>query len=124
MKVVVIGTFLPDSLLSPASVYKFGRVNPVPDMTKRKKVSKLTTRESWPPTSKSILNSSSTRSTTSSKNLAYALYRHRASACGNEVRHIFFTLFSPKKPIFVGFLFYFSCFNCSFKWSYICSTAK
>jgi hypothetical protein len=48
--VVVIGTILPESLLSLASVLKFDRVIPAPDMTKRIKALKLTTKGSWPPT--------------------------------------------------------------------------
>jgi hypothetical protein len=46
---MIIGTFLPESLLSLVSALKFGGINPAPDMTKRKTVSKLITRESWPP---------------------------------------------------------------------------
>jgi hypothetical protein len=49
MKVIIIGTFLPDSLLSLVSALKFDGVNPAPDMTKRKTASKLITRGSWPP---------------------------------------------------------------------------
>jgi hypothetical protein len=45
---MIIGTFLPDSLLSLVAALKFGSINPVPDMTKRKTASKLITRGSWP----------------------------------------------------------------------------
>ena len=56
-------------LASLVSALKFDRVNPAPDMTKRKTALKLITKGSWPPTSKSILNLSSTRSNTSQKEL-------------------------------------------------------
>jgi len=47
-KALIIGTSLPDSLLSPVSAFKFDGVNPAPDMTKREKASKLITRGNWP----------------------------------------------------------------------------
>ena len=56
-------------LASLVAALKFDGVNPAPDMTKRKTALKLITKGSWPPTSKSILNLSSTRSTTSQKEL-------------------------------------------------------
>jgi hypothetical protein len=52
MKIVIIGTFLPDSLLSLASALKFDGISPAPDTTKRKTASKLITRGSWPPVRK------------------------------------------------------------------------
>ena len=58
-------------LASLVATLKFDSVNLAPDMTKRKTASKLITRGSWPPTSKSILNSLSTRSTTSQKELNF-----------------------------------------------------
>jgi len=49
VKAIIIGTILPDSLLSLASELKFDGIKPVPDMTKRITASKLITRGSWPP---------------------------------------------------------------------------
>jgi len=47
-KALIIGTSLPDSLLSLVTALKFDGLNPVPDMTERETASKLTTRGSWP----------------------------------------------------------------------------
>ena len=69
MKVIIIGTILPDSLLSLVSALKFDGINPVPDMTKRNTASKLITRGSWPPMRYSVQNALPTRSTTSLKEL-------------------------------------------------------
>ena len=99
---MVIGTFLPECLHSLVAALKFDGINPVPDMTKRKTASKLITRGSWPPTSKSILNLSSTRSTTSLKELSLSPHLCDAYACGNEKSHIFFAHFSVyyRKPVY------------------------
>ena len=75
MKALIIGTFLPESLLSLVAALKFDGVNPVPDMTKRKTASKLITRGSWPPARQSIPNVSSTRSTTSLMELNFCSSR-------------------------------------------------
>ena len=66
---IIIGTILPESLLSLVSALKFDGINPAPDMTKRKTASKLTTRGSWPLIRNSIHNVSKSRSTTSLKEL-------------------------------------------------------
>jgi len=50
VEILVIGTILPESLLSLVTVLKFGSVNPAPDMTKRMTALKLITKGSWPPT--------------------------------------------------------------------------
>jgi hypothetical protein len=48
VKALIIGTSLPDSLLSLVIALKFDDVNPAPDMTKRDTAPKLITRRSWP----------------------------------------------------------------------------
>ena len=55
-KLVIIGTFLPDSLLSLVSALKFDGANPAPDMTKRKTALTLITKGSWPLMRNSIPN--------------------------------------------------------------------
>ena len=60
-------------LASLVSALKLDGINPVPDMTKRKTASKLITRGSWPPMRYSIQNASSTRSTTSLKELDFCI---------------------------------------------------
>ena len=70
---MVIGTILPECLHSLASALKFDGINPVPDTTKRMTASKLITRGSWPPARNSIVNVSSTRTTTSQKDLNFCL---------------------------------------------------
>ena len=74
MKVIIIGTSLNDSLLSPASALKFDRVSPAPDMTKRERASKLITRGNWPLMRKAIINASISRSTTSQKELSLDIW--------------------------------------------------
>jgi hypothetical protein len=66
---VIIGTFLPDSLLSLVTALKFGSLNPAPDTTKRKTALKLITKGSWPSLRYSVQNALLTRSTTSLKEL-------------------------------------------------------
>ena len=51
-----IGPILPDSLLSPASALKFGRVIPAPVMTKRMTALTLITKGSWPVSRYSVQN--------------------------------------------------------------------
>ena len=48
VKAIIIGTILPDSLLSLVSAFEFDRVNPAPDMTKRITALKLITKGNWP----------------------------------------------------------------------------
>jgi hypothetical protein len=48
VKAIIIGTSLPDSLLSLVAELEFDGINPAPDMTKRETASKLITRGSWP----------------------------------------------------------------------------
>ena len=69
MKIIIIGTSLNDSLLSPASALKFDGISPAPDMTKRETASKLITRGIWPSIRYSIDNVLLTRSTTRQKEL-------------------------------------------------------
>jgi hypothetical protein len=68
-KALIIGTSLPDSLLSLVIALKFDDVNPAPDMTKRETALKLITKGSWPSMRYSIQNALLTRSTTSLKEL-------------------------------------------------------
>jgi len=69
MKVLIIGTSLPDSLLSLVTELKFDSVNPAPDMTNRETALKLITKGNWPSMRESIRNALLTRSTTSHKEL-------------------------------------------------------
>jgi hypothetical protein len=69
MKVIIIGTIPPDSLLSLVTALKLGGLNPVPDMTKRMTASKLITRGSWPPMCYAVQNTLIPRSTTSLQEL-------------------------------------------------------
>jgi hypothetical protein len=66
---LIIGTSLPDSLLSLVIALKFDDVNPAPDTTKRETALKLITKGSWPSMRYSIQNALLTRSTTSLKEL-------------------------------------------------------